>query len=110
MADIVETAASLAASKRQVSITQNAPGVIRTLAAVLAVLFLFGLLVIWALGFREWPKEVAGERVRWLAWIGIVSIIGFPLIVIAFASPYLGRVQAHAGPVEFDIEGEKPSA
>jgi membrane protease YdiL (CAAX protease family) len=76
-----------------------------TLFAVLGVLCLFASIAIYAIGWRAWPQWVAGERIKYLGWIGIGAVICIGLMVIAFASPWIGTVKASGLGANLEVDG-----
>jgi hypothetical protein len=99
--------AEVAGAGRPITIDRDAPGVLPLMAACVLAACIFAALVIWALGYAKWPDIAAIERVHALCWIGLLAVGVVALLVLAFCSPYLGRVSAKAGPVDVEIDGTR---
>jgi hypothetical protein len=114
MSDDVATAAaglSAAASTNgapgAVKVSQNAPRTMKMLGAALAACCVITGLVIGAVYIGKWPDSVAHERIMALAWIGWIAVVGPLLVVIAFCSPWLGRVSASVAGAHLDVDGRR---
>lgn len=81
-----------------------ASGAVIALAVALAVACLFGAAIIGVLAWRPWPEEAAGLRIHFLGWMGLLSIGCIPVVVIAFATPWIGRISASAGTASFSVD------
>jgi hypothetical protein len=46
---------------------------------------------------------VAGDRIRYLGFIGLGALFCAAVIVCAIASPYIGKIDASAGPAHLGI-------
>jgi H+/Cl- antiporter ClcA len=76
-----------------------------TLFAALGALCAFAAILIAILAFLHWPERTAAQRIWFLGWMGLLSVGGILLIVVAIASPWLGRVEAQAGAGRLIVEG-----
>ena len=52
-------------------------------------------------------ERILTERIHLIGIMGIIAIIGVPLMIVALISPTVGHVSAHAGPggAGLDIDG-----
>lgn len=101
----IKAAAELAASPRPVEVSRDAPGVLKLMAVAFATLCLFGAGALASVSFLRWPDFVAHDRVMALTWFGALAIGGNLVMVLAFCSPYLGRISVKGGPVDIAIDG-----
>lgn len=81
-----------------------ASGAVIALAFALAVACAFGAVIIFVLAWRPWPEAAAGLRIHFLGWMGLLSIGCIPVVVIAFATPWIGRISASAGTASFSVD------
>lgn len=102
--DLVQSVAS-AAGKRSVTLSKDSPGTLTMMGAALGALCVFAAVIIAAISLLHWPDAVAHDRIMALAWIGWLSIGGVLFWIAAFCSPYIGRIQASAGPVSIGVDG-----
>jgi hypothetical protein len=77
-----------------------------TLLATLAALCAFALILIGVLAFVGWPREAAAQRIWFLGWMGLLSVAGILLVVIAIASPWVGRVRASGLGANLEVDGQ----
>jgi len=91
-------------SPDRASLHRPASGAVIALASALAVACLFGAVVIGVLAWMRWPDGVAPLRIHFLGWMGLLSIGCIPVVVIAFATPWIGRVSASAGGASLNVE------
>jgi hypothetical protein len=109
---IIETAAAVASSvtgpetPSNVSVRSSTKGAEWTLFAALAALCVFALILIGVLTWVRWPETTSEQRIRFLGWMGWLSTGGILLIIIAIASPWVGRVEAKAGDASVVIDGK----
>lgn len=93
-------------SPDRASVHRPASGAILALSCALAVACLFGGAVMAILAFKQWPEMVAKDRIHFLGWMGLLSIGCIPVVVIAFATPWVGRISASAGPASLSVEAQ----
>lgn len=80
------------------TITKPARGPFVAIALALVVACLFGGVIIGVLAWWvPWPAAVAHLRIHFLGWMGLLSIGCIPVVVLAFATPWIGKVSASAG-------------
>lgn len=79
------------------TLTKPARGPFVAIALALAVACLFGAAIILILTFKAWPEAVAPLRIHFLGWMGLLSLGCIPVVVLAFATPWIGKVSASAG-------------
>lgn len=79
------------------TITKPARGPFLAIAGALAVACVFGAVIIGILAFKAWPDSVAPLRIHFLGWMGLLSLGCIPVVVVAFATPWIGKVSASAG-------------
>lgn len=106
----IQDIAQAAGKPDAVKVSKDMPGVIWIMAGCLVVLCGLSAAVIAALTWARWPDDVAAQRIQALGTVAFMSTLGTLLWVAAMASPYLGRFQAHAGPIELDVAGKDPAA
>ncbi len=101
----VAKATTGAESADRASIHRPASGAIIALSCALAVACLFGAVIIGVLAWLvKWPEGVAHLRIHFLGWMGLLSIGCIPVVVIAFATPWVGRISASAGAASVSVE------
>ena len=100
----VAKATTGADSADQASIHRPASGAIFALSCALAVACIFGGVIIGVLTWRDWPEMVAKDRIHVLGWMGLLSIGCIHVVVIAFATPWVGRISASAGAASVSVE------
>ena len=76
-----------------------------SLLGALGALIVFSAALFSVLAFRRWPDSQAHDQIHFLGLGLLLAIGGILLVVAALASPYIGRVQASAGPARIDLEG-----
>lgn len=111
MTDTKETAAAARAmvtgpgTPDTATVTKPAKGPFVAIAVALAVACVFGTAIICILAwFVPWPASVAGLRVHFLGWMGLLSIGCIPVVVLAFATPWIGKISASAGAYGVSLE------
>lgn len=103
----METAAAAVTgegSPDNASVHRPASGAVIALFVALGVACGFGLLGTLALWIGEWPESVAALRVHFLGWATMLSIGCIPVVVLAFATPWIGRISATAGSNSLSVE------
>ena len=86
--------------------TRPTPMSERTLIAALIFACMLALLFGAALLFPNWPDAVAAERVSYLGWALILAVLCIMVMIIAFASPWLGSVRVSGFGAELDVKGD----
>jgi len=79
----------------------------RTLLGALVGLCVLALVFGGALLFPAWPASTAGERVHYLGWALLLSVVGILIMVAAFASPWIGSIKISGMGGAIDIAGDK---
>lgn len=64
------------------------------------------------LTWGPWLDTSAVNRIRYVGWMGIILTACVPVVVAAFASPWIGKVKASAGTnaIEFESRGHQGAA
>lgn len=104
----LETAAAAVTgegSPDNASVHRPASGAVIALFTSLAVACIFGIVTICALWIGKWPDSVAALRIHFLGWAAMLSIGCIPVVVLAFSTPWIGRISASAGTNSFSVEG-----
>jgi|GEM_PF-2457428 len=107
----LETAAAAVTgvgSPDNANVTRPASGAVWALSGALLTACVFGGWVIGVLAWWEdWPASAAPLRIHFLGWMGLLSIGCIPVVVIAFATPWIGRISASAGSNSFSVEARQ---
>ena len=88
-------------------LTRPTPLAERTLAGALGALWMLAVVLASMLLGAHWPDAVAGDRVRYLGIGLILALIGILVLIIGFASPWLGSVRMTGMGATIDINGEQ---
>lgn len=89
------------------TVQRPASGAVFALACALLTACVFGAVIIAVLAWMDWPEAVAPLRIHFLGWMGLMSIGCIPLVVAAFATPWIGRISASAGSNSFSVEARQ---
>lgn len=76
-----------------------------TLLGASGGLFAFALLVIAVLASPRWDAATANLRIWFLGWMGLLAVGGNLLLIVAIASPWVGKITASVAGAELDLEG-----
>ena len=87
--------------------TRPTPLAERTLAGALGALWMLAFVLALMLLVPRWPEAVAGDRVRYLGIGLIMALLGILILIIGFASPWLGSVRVAGLGASIDINGEQ---
>lgn len=94
----------------QATVHRPASGAVVALSVALAVACAIGAVVIAVLALMHWPVAVAPLRIHFLGWMGLLSIGCIPVVVIAFATPWIGRISASAGAASITVDARGPTS
>lgn len=86
------------------TVTRPARGSVVALACALVTACVFGSVIIIVLSWVDWPESVAHLRIHFLGWMGLLSIGCIPVVVVAFSTPWIGRISASAGSNSITVE------
>lgn len=103
----LETAAAAVTGENSpdnATVHRPASGAVIALGCALLVACIFGAVIIAVLAWMDWPEAVAPLRIHFLGWMGLFSIGCIPLVVAAFATPWIGRISASAGANSVTLE------
>jgi uncharacterized membrane protein len=108
MANAVAASVTGPNSPDSVKVSRPTTSAIWTLFAALAIVCAFAAAVIAILTWHVWPAGTAPQRIQFLGWMGIIAVGCIPVIVFALASPWVGKIEASAGPGHITLEGKAP--
>jgi hypothetical protein len=92
------------------SVTQPTSNAERTLVGALGALCALALIFGAAVLFPAWPVTTAAERIHYLGWALLLSVLGILIMVIALASPWLGTVRISGMGGAIAIDGDMARA
>ena len=78
----------------------------RTLIGALGALCILALIDCLLIVIPHWPDAVAPARIAYLGGAMILAVLGILVMVIAFASPWLGSVRVSAMGAQLDVAGQ----
>jgi hypothetical protein len=107
IAPAIQALAAAASSPETVKIDRSTRMSDLSLMIALSALIAFAAALVGILAFCRWPDAQAHDQLHFLGWALWLAIGGILLCVAAIASPYVGRIQASAGPASLDLEGRK---